>query len=61
MGVLKASVAATVFLGLLTLVVGDPQEFVDAHNAARATVGVPPLSWSANLADYALQYANTQV
>ncbi|KAG0615122.1 hypothetical protein M758_5G016200 [Ceratodon purpureus] len=35
-------------------------EYLDPHNAARATVGVPPLSWSSDLADYALAYAQTQ-
>ena len=35
-------------------------QYLDPHNAARAMVGVPALSWSANLADYALNYANSQ-
>ncbi len=32
--------------------------FLSAHNAVRAEVGVPPLAWSANLAQYAQQWAN---
>ncbi|KAG8366544.1 hypothetical protein BUALT_Bualt17G0090900 [Buddleja alternifolia] len=34
------------------------QEFLDAHNAARAQVGVAPMVWDANVAAYALAYAN---
>lgn len=30
-----------------------------AHNAWRATVGVPPMQWSDDLADYAQEWANT--
>ncbi|KAH6813464.1 transmembrane protein [Perilla frutescens var. frutescens] len=35
-----------------------PQDFVDAHNAARAEVGVPGLVWNNTLAVYAQAYAH---
>jgi pathogenesis-related protein 1 len=34
------------------------QAMLDAHNAIRARVGVPPLIWSAQLADVAQDWAN---
>ncbi|XP_023554792.1 pathogenesis-related protein 1-like [Cucurbita pepo subsp. pepo] len=34
------------------------QDFVDAHNAARAQVGVGPIQWDETVANYARQYAN---
>ncbi|KAE8008204.1 hypothetical protein FH972_004741 [Carpinus fangiana] len=39
----------------------DQKEFVDAHNAVRAEVGVPPLTWNNTLAAYAQKYANTRI
>ncbi|XP_057802696.1 basic form of pathogenesis-related protein 1-like [Salvia miltiorrhiza] len=35
----------------------SPQDFLDAHNRARAEVGVQPLAWNDSVADYALRYA----
>ncbi|KAL8540481.1 hypothetical protein ACS0TY_001931 [Phlomoides rotata] len=35
----------------------SPQDFLDAHNRARAEVGVQPLVWNDTVANYALQYA----
>lgn len=37
------------------------EDYLDPHNAARATVGVQPLSWSSDLEDYARTYAESQV
>ncbi|KAJ4823029.1 hypothetical protein Tsubulata_009239 [Turnera subulata] len=37
------------------------QDYLDAHNSARAAVGVDPLTWDNTLADYAQNYANQRV
>lgn len=34
-----------------------PEDYLNAHNRARATVGVSPLIWKETLADYAQAYA----
>ncbi|KAK8625338.1 hypothetical protein V6N13_090211 [Hibiscus sabdariffa] len=34
------------------------QGFLDAHNAARASVNVGPMRWDENVATYATNYAN---
>ncbi|GMH23705.1 hypothetical protein Nepgr_025548 [Nepenthes gracilis] len=36
----------------------DQQDFLDAHNTARAQVGVENLTWDDTVAAYALNYAN---
>ncbi|KAK6945914.1 CAP domain [Dillenia turbinata] len=36
----------------------SPQDYLNPHNAARAAVGVAPLTWDDKLAAYALNYAN---
>ncbi|CAH2051572.1 unnamed protein product [Thlaspi arvense] len=36
----------------------SPQDFLDAHNEARAVVGVAPLIWDETVAAYARDYAN---
>ena len=37
-----------------------PQDFLDAHNAARAQVGVANITWDNTVATYALNYANSR-
>ncbi|XP_021776180.1 pathogenesis-related protein 1A-like [Chenopodium quinoa] len=39
----------------------SPQDYVDAHNAARAEVGVENIEWDDELAAYAQQYANQRM
>ncbi|WOL14001.1 pathogenesis-related protein PRB1-3 [Canna indica] len=34
------------------------QDFLDAHNSARASVGVAPIAWDDTVAAYASNYAN---
>ncbi|KAK8675136.1 hypothetical protein V6N13_033206 [Hibiscus sabdariffa] len=51
-------------LALLVLQVGCrdlAKELLDAHNAARKGVGVPPMSWDNMLANYALNYSQGQI
>lgn len=38
----------------------SPKDFVDAHNAVRKRVRVPPVSWDGKLAFYAWNYAKKQ-
>ncbi|XP_022972506.1 pathogenesis-related protein PR-1 type-like [Cucurbita maxima] len=39
----------------------SPQDFVNAHNAARAQVGVGPIRWDERVASFARQYANQRI
>ena len=39
----------------------SPQDYVDAHNAARAQVGVQPIAWNETVAAYARRYASSRV
>ncbi|XP_028797672.1 pathogenesis-related protein 1-like [Neltuma alba] len=39
----------------------SPQDWLDAHNKARAEVGVPPITWDDKVAAYARSYANKRV
>ncbi|KAJ6716441.1 CYSTEINE-RICH SECRETORY PROTEIN-RELATED [Salix koriyanagi] len=36
----------------------SPQDYLDAHNTARAAVGVGPLTWDTTVQAYAQNYAN---
>ncbi|XVE67404.1 hypothetical protein DITRI_Ditri08aG0157700 [Diplodiscus trichospermus] len=36
----------------------SPQDYLNAHNAARASVNVGPMTWDENVATYARNYAN---
>ena len=36
----------------------NPQDYLDAHNTARAAVGVGPLTWDTTVQAYAQNYAN---
>ena len=36
-----------------------PQDYLNAHNAARRQVGVGPMVWDNNVADFARRYAST--
>ena len=37
------------------------EDYLTAHNAARAEVGVPPLTWNDTVASYAQNYANKRI
>ncbi|KAK9666562.1 hypothetical protein RND81_14G193900 [Saponaria officinalis] len=39
----------------------SPQDYVDAHNAARAAVGVGNIAWDDTVAAYAQNYANQRM
>ncbi|PSS00043.1 Basic form of pathogenesis-related protein like [Actinidia chinensis var. chinensis] len=39
----------------------SPQDYLNAHNAARAQVSVGPMTWDSTVAAYAQSYANQRV
>ncbi|KAL9371188.1 hypothetical protein Peur_036328 [Populus x canadensis] len=45
----------------ITLAQNSPQDYVNAHNAVRAEVGVGPITWNNTVAAYAQKYANSRV
>ncbi|KAH6833219.1 basic pathogenesis-related protein 1 [Perilla frutescens var. hirtella] len=55
------------FIIVVTTLVGScqgqnsPQDFLNAHNAARAQVGVGPMVWDANVARFAQNYVSSRV
>ncbi|KAL0348288.1 UNVERIFIED_CONTAM: Basic form of pathogenesis-related protein 1 [Sesamum angustifolium] len=51
-------IASAMAAGDLSQPQSSPQAFLDAHNRARAQVGVPPLVWNETVAKYALDYAH---
>ena len=58
---LPISIALLFALVQTSLAQNSPQDYLNAHNAARAQVGVGPLVWDNNLASFAQQYANGHV
>ncbi|KAF3948877.1 hypothetical protein CMV_025176 [Castanea mollissima] len=56
----KISLAIICVIGLATVHVSlaqnSPQDYLNAHNAARAQVGVGPMRWDAKVASYARNY-----
>ena len=43
---------------LMTYAQNSPQDYVNAHNAARSKVGVPNIIWNNTVAAYAQKYTN---
>ncbi|KAL6347789.1 hypothetical protein AAG906_026318 [Vitis piasezkii] len=63
MGLCKISSSLVVgFMGLvlahISYAQNSPQDYLDAHNVARAEVGVESLTWDDTVAAYAQNYAN---
>lgn len=57
---LAVALLASTATALLSPDANSPAAFLNPHNEARRRAGVPALKWSANLARYALNYANSQ-
>ncbi|XP_010252393.1 PREDICTED: basic form of pathogenesis-related protein 1-like [Nelumbo nucifera] len=45
----------------VSLAQDSPQDYINAHNAARAEVGVGSMTWDDKVAAYAQQYANQRI
>ena len=63
MGVCKLELLVVCLTGLAVLMQvsqaqNSPQDFINAHNAARSQVGVGPMTWDPTVAGYAQNYAN---
>ncbi|XP_038683457.1 pathogenesis-related protein 1-like isoform X1 [Tripterygium wilfordii] len=57
----QATIVGLIGLALLAHLSGaqdSPQDYVNAHNAARAQVGVGPIRWDDDVAAYAQNYSN---
>ncbi|KAM3694806.1 hypothetical protein ACB098_07G082700 [Castanea mollissima] len=54
------AIGCVLFLAIvhLSCAQNSPADYVNAHNAARAQVGVGAITWDANLATFAQNYAN---
>ncbi|XP_057495071.1 pathogenesis-related leaf protein 4-like [Actinidia eriantha] len=66
MGLSKNSSLALVCFAILAMVhsslaQNSPQDYLNAHNTARAQVGVGPMTWDSNVAAFAQNYANQRV
>ncbi|XVE67402.1 hypothetical protein DITRI_Ditri08aG0157500 [Diplodiscus trichospermus] len=48
-------------LALLSHAQDSPQDYLNAHNTARADVGVGPMTWDDTVAAYAKNYANQRI
>ncbi|KAE8683676.1 Pathoproteinsis-related protein 1 [Hibiscus syriacus] len=62
----KVSFLALTCLMALALVLpshaqNSPQDYLDAHNRARAAVRVGPMTWDNTVANYARNYANQRI
>ncbi|XP_017970641.1 PREDICTED: pathogenesis-related protein 1 [Theobroma cacao] len=61
----KASLALTCLMALALVLPSHaqdtPEDFLDAHNTARAAVGVGPMTWNDTVAAYAQDYANERI
>ncbi|KAJ8465138.1 hypothetical protein OPV22_027690 [Ensete ventricosum] len=53
--------AMALAMACTTLAQNSPEAFVNAHNSARAAVGVGPVSWDPVVAAYAQIYANRHI
>ncbi|XVE94078.1 hypothetical protein REPUB_Repub01dG0249700 [Reevesia pubescens] len=61
-----SSLALTCLMALALLVFpshaqDSPQDYLNAHNTARAAVGVGPMTWDNTVAAYAQNYANQRI
>ncbi|XP_074557180.1 pathogenesis-related protein 1A-like [Curcuma longa] len=61
LALLCAAAVALATAPTTTVAQNSPQDFVDAHNSARAAVGVGPVSWDDTVAAYAQSYAEQRI